>query len=666
MLLKQLYDFAISRKLLDDLAFGPKAVRWIIDLDLDGEGNLVAAGPQATGDGKRGREFSCPVTTRNKNVGGVAEFLADSLTGVFGLDPEPEAPMPPRRRADRDENNRLRLKCDDFWRQIAEAQRATGNGLLHLPLMFRASVRDSVPAFLRWGKSSGAADKEKPAWWVRHAGGDESRLGPDCFTFRVNGKLLLDDESLRSWWRGIHAQEVKTTEEGSEVGLCLVTGKSGVSIATTHNPTIKGVRGSQPSGAKIVSFEKSAPAFSSFGLEQSLNAPTSNEAASAYCTALNWLLGHDDHRIHLAGTTLCFWTRQSEVESSLFARLLNRPDPKSVSDFVKTPFSGIERQLARADQFCAVTLAGNGGRVAVHHWLQVTLEHAVENLRLWFADLQLATPNSPQSRKGKNLGEKESIPPLALFRLACTTVREAKDLPADVPAQLYRAAFEATAPPVSLVQPILSQLHSRLVRAEKYIPLYDESRFALLKLILNRNRKGSVMEIKSKLVADTADPAYNCGRLLSVFNSLQRSAHEGKLEGATIAERYFGSASASPSAAFSILWRLHQHHLKKLRQKGEKGQKAAHRIKETIAQICSRFAPQSPGESPELPRVLTLTEQGRFALGFYQQEAARAEAVRLWKQKQEAMGQPAADEDIPEEDLLTENPEETQEGGANP
>ena len=91
MLLKHLYDFAVSRHLLDDLAFSPKAVRWIIELD--NTGNLLGSGPQATGDDKRGKEFSCPQTTRPKVAGGVSEFLADGITAVFGLDPDPDAPM---------------------------------------------------------------------------------------------------------------------------------------------------------------------------------------------------------------------------------------------------------------------------------------------------------------------------------------------------------------------------------------------------------------------------------------------------------------------------------------------------------------------------------------------------------------------------------------------
>ena len=54
--------------------------------------------------------------------------------------------------------------------------------------------------------------------------------------------------------------------------------------------------------------------------------------------------------------------------------------------------------------------------------------------------------------------DKESMPPLAIFRLACTTVREAKDLMPDVPAQLYRAALECSPPSAMMLKPILDQL----------------------------------------------------------------------------------------------------------------------------------------------------------------------------------------------------------------
>lgn len=137
-------------------------------------------------------------------------------------------------------------------------------------------------------------------------------------------------------------------------------------------------------------------------------------------------------------------------------------------------------------------------------------------------------------------------------------------------------------------------------------------------------------------ICETNDPAYNCGRLLAVFDSLQRSAHGKGFDGTTIAERYFGSASTTPNTAFSLLWKLHQHHLKKLRQQGEKGQRAASKIKISITEISGLFEPATPGASPQFPRYFTLVEQGRFALGFYQQMAARKAAIDEYMKKKKA------------------------------
>ena len=319
------------------------------------------------------------------------------------------------------------------------------------------------------------------------------------------------------------------------------------------------------------------------------------------------------------------------------------PDPQGVADFLRLPFKGIERELVANNDFYAITLAGNAGRIVVRHWIQAPLDDVMKNFHRWFSDLELFVPPSPVSKKRGVVGqEKESIPPLAIFRLACSAVREIKDLPPDMPAQLYRAALEGMVPSVSLIKPMLDQLHSRLVRDEKYNLLYDESRFALLKLILNRNRKETDMEIKPKLTADTDDPAYNCGRLLSVFDDLQQRAHEWKLEGATVAERYYGSASATPSTAFGILWRLHLHHLKKLRGLGGKQGGAAFAIEQRIIGICALMGQTEEMKrrrlSPNLPRTLNLQAQGRFALGYYQQKAedkASQQAAAVDKAKSE-------------------------------
>jgi CRISPR-associated protein Csd1 len=249
--------------------------------------------------------------------------------------------------------------------------------------------------------------------------------------------------------------------------------------------------------------------------------------------------------------------------------------------------------------------------------------------------------------------------------------KEANAQIADLPAQLYRAAVEGTHVSLSLIKRVLRRLEADLVKygdrilethllkddsgfihsqlhpglqqefrkAGQPVPPSGQARFALIKLILNRNPNKS-MKQQSQLVADTCDTAYNCGRLLAVFDALQQEAHkkrnaDGKvvseLEGPGVVERYFGTASASPNSAFNILWRLHVHHLKKVSRQGEKGAIAAYAIESRITEICARFgqteAMRQKREAPSFPRVLDLQAQGRFALGFYQQKAADAEAI---------------------------------------
>jgi hypothetical protein len=119
VLLRHLYDLAHTRNLLDDLAFAPKTIRWVIPLDESG--NLIGSGPMETiGKRNKGKEFSAPQTSRNKNAGGVAEFLADGITALFGLDTDPEKDSEnDKKRKERNANNTA--KYHDFWQQIQVA-----------------------------------------------------------------------------------------------------------------------------------------------------------------------------------------------------------------------------------------------------------------------------------------------------------------------------------------------------------------------------------------------------------------------------------------------------------------------------------------------------------------------------------------------------------------
>lgn len=625
MLLKALYELAHSRNLLDDPAFTRKAIRWVISLDADG--GLLGITP--TGDEKRGKEFCVPQTSRPKVAGGVAEFLADGITAVFGLDSDPEKDKDnEKRRRDRDRNNAD--KRADFWQQIQTAYEATEHPSLRALINFQQTRLAHVD-FLKWD----ARENQKPAWWLKTSAGNEVKLKAENFTFEVAGKLLIEDEEmLRPYWRSVYRQETAATTETVQRGLCLITGKADVPIAPTH-PKIKGVPNTQSFGAAIVSFDK--PAFASYGADQNYNAPTWIEAASAYPVALNWLLNQRSHSLRLGGTVVCFWARDSEPATDIFAELLEKPKPEMVQRFLTSPSRGTEHRGVSADEFYSVTLAGNAGRIAVRQWLQCPVETATENLKRWFADLQIAT-----------FGEvSDESQPFSLYNLAKTTVRvkkdgriDQKDLQPELLTQLYRAALESHAPSVMLLKPILNRFAKELARDGPNLALRRLSRFALLRLILNRQlRKEGKPEMEAK-VFETDDAAYNCGRLLSIFDDLQMRAHNYQLEGAGVVERYYGSASSAPNSAFGILWRLHQHHLKQVSRDGDRGKAAAEAIKRRIAGIAALFPQSKPNIPPQFPRAFSLVEQGRFALGFYQQKAFDDAARRAAKATKDAKDQP--------------------------
>ncbi len=398
---------------------------------------------------------------------------------------------------------------------------------------------------------------EKPVWLVKTAIGTEEKLKADSFTFQIDGDFLFESAAIRKFWREQFADERSASEADSETGLCLVTGKTDVAVSASHLPKIGGVPGTLAIGASLISFEKSSPAFSSYGYEKSYNAPVSFPAVEAYTNSLNFLLSNQKHRLRIGDTTLIFWASRSEGVTDMFSDLFDQPDEKTIKDFIKKPFTGDSNFYDfNQEQFYSVTLGGNAGRIVVRNWMQITVAQAVENFKKWFEDLKIVKIRSHDNDK---------IPALNLFLLAKSTVREAKDLRPEVPTQLYRAALENHTPSLTVAKGLLDRIAVDLAKDGKK-SLGNLSRFSLLRLVINRNEKENEKMIGENLDMKITDEAYNCGRLLAVFEELQAAYHEYKLEGASVVEKYYGTAAASPNSAFGILWRLHQHHLKKVRR----------------------------------------------------------------------------------------------------
>ena len=183
--------------------------------------------------------------------------------------------------------------------------------------------------------------------------------------------------------------------------------------------------------------------------------------------------------------------------------------------------------------------------------------------------------------------------------------------PPDVLVGEVLRAILADAPyPASL----FAQIEMRL-RAEQRI---TPGRAAIIKAYLMKNvvRDSKTHPMKEVLTVKLNEEAsyvpYVLGRLFAVMEKVQKDAIDPN---ATIRDRYFNSACASPASVFPTLMRLSQSHLSKLSRMGEQMAARGVYYDRMFRELCGRL-------TETLPRRLSVEEQGAFQLGYYHQKQA--------------------------------------------
>ncbi len=114
--------------------------------------------------------------------------------------------------------------------------------------------------------------------------------------------------------------------------------------------------------------------------------------------------------------------------------------------------------------------------------------------------------------------------------------------------------------------------------------------------------------IKEKIDLENRSIAYLCGRVFALMEGIQRAAL-GKDINAGIRERFFSAASLTPATTFGRLSKMSQQHLTKL--KGEKP---------GLAVVLDRELQALIAQVDQFPGILSLEEQGQFAIGYYHQK----------------------------------------------
>ena len=572
--LTRYYEDLLQRGEIAAPGWSPAKISFALCLDRDGQVLQVIPTMEEVAMGKktvlRPQEKELPVgEDRSSNV--AANFLWDNSGYILGIDQKGN----PKR-------------SEKYFLAAKELHHAVLDGV-------NSPVASAILSFFDTWQPEKAA--EHPAL----ANNIEAITSGGNLLFRIDGIYPQKDNAICAAWQQYWEKPSKDTMRMQ----CLATGLSNQEIARTH-PKVKGSPkdGFQTMGNTLVSFNNDSE--SSYGHEQSYNAPVGKYAAFAYTAALNHLLADRDNVQVIGDTTIVCWAEGAEpVYQDLFMSFISDNMPSSISD---NDLRAALRDLAKGlpckelgidpnRTFYVLGLAPNAARLSVRFFLRDSFGRLMRNVNEHYERLEIA-------------GAK--YPTLTLWGLLSATVRDPKkQAPSPIlSGATARAVFSGTPYPVSLMEAVLLR-----IRAEQNVTW---ERAAILKayLIKNNERKedhSMFSEVTSvQLNEDCNYTPYLLGRLFRVMEEIQL-ASTGWSVNRSIKDSYFNSAASTPLSVFGKLFALSNYHLKKLmRDKPGLGKKLGDLESELAARLIS-----------PPPARFTQEETICFYLGYYHQTQKR-------------------------------------------
>jgi CRISPR-associated protein Csd1 len=420
-------------------------------------------------------------------------------------------------------------------------------------------------------------------------------------TDRLRGIFLHDREAARALV-GTHLAPA----EEAVTAVCLVTGLD-APIARLH-PAVKNVWGAQSSGASIVSFNWDA--FASYGHEQGDNAPISEVAAFKYSTTLNTFLAGRTNRIQIGDASTVFWADASAAEAAeienVFAALFG--EVPGIDDTVQAQKVGsilerirngevwsaiaqaVEPDLAENVRFNVLGLAPNAARISIRYWFEDDFGVLATNYQRFLADMRI----EPAPREG--------YPALWRYLNETAVLKKRENVVPTLAGDWMRAILAGTNYPLTLLSTVLMR-----IRADGEV---NALRAGMLKAVLVRNFN---REVPVAFDPENHNKGYLLGRLFAVYEQAQTAAL-GRNVNATIKDKFYGAASATPRKVFSLLDRSSANHLSKV-GKVRPGQRV--NLEKLIASIMFMMEPSGD----PFPTSLNAEEQALFGLGYYHQRS---------------------------------------------
>lgn len=469
-----------------------------------------------------------------------------------------------------------------------ERGKKTFEAFAKLHCLIGKNVNDAgMQAVLKFVDSWNLGSLEQSLCWPCWADLADAKI-----VFRLDGakEYIHERPAVKQAWL-----EYYGGKQSEYSAVCLVTGRK-TTIARLHN-SIKGVKDAQSTGADIVSCNLDA--FKSYGKEQSYNSPISEEAMFNYTTALNHMLRKESRqKIQIGDATTVFWADGETPVVRFLKNILDpredMPDLSGLRVFLEAVREGKKPELSGTEnlKFYILGFAPNAKRLSVRFWHVSTVKDISEKIGQHFSDLSIQ----------RTYEDEPEYP--GLWRLLIETLpkregqkRKTEGISPLLAGALARAVLTGSAYPTGLLAKVIERM--RVDGDVSYL------RVALVKACLVRSHrilKRNIKEVGMALDKEQRNAGYLLGRLFAVLEKAQKDAIPGA--NTTIKDRFYGSASSTPSVVFPQLLRLAQHHIQKSQYGGI--------IEKAIEEITTSVQ--------AFPTHLSLEDQGMFALGYYHQK----------------------------------------------